>query len=275
MDAARARKVSDRIARIVAEMLELRIKDPRLGFITVTDARLPGDLRDATVYYTVYGPPEERAATAAALESAKGVIRSEVGRQTGLRHTPSLTFVADTIPDNARHIGELLERARAADAGVARSRAGALPGSRPRRGAREGRRRGPAGPGPRAAGDGGVVRRRPAAGPRQPAVPSRSGPARPAGRVSCRPIRDDPFRRREPGPPRRARAERGARGPADRRRPPRLEHPVRHDSPGGSRGRGNGRAGVRADRPACPPATPAHRAGTFRRAGARTAIVPA
>src|SRR5260370_38481528 len=131
MDAARARKLSDRIARIVAEMLELRIKDPRLGFITVTDARLTGDLRDATVYYTVYGPPEERAATAAALESAKGVIRSEVGRQTGLRHTPSLTFVADTIPDNARHIEELLERARAADAGVARSRAGALPAGDP------------------------------------------------------------------------------------------------------------------------------------------------
>ncbi len=131
MDAARARKLADRIARIVAEMLERRIKDPRLGFITVTDARLTGDLRDATVYYTVYGPPEERAATAVALESAKGVIRSEVGRQTGLRHTPSLTFVADTVPDNARHIEELLEQARVADAGVARSREGALPAGDP------------------------------------------------------------------------------------------------------------------------------------------------
>jgi ribosome-binding factor A len=131
MDPARARKLADRIAQIVAEMLERRIKDPRLGFITVTDARLTGDLRDATVYYTVYGPPEERTATAAALESAKGVIRSEVGRQTGLRHTPSLTFVADTIQDNARHIEELLEQARAADAGVARSREGAQPAGDP------------------------------------------------------------------------------------------------------------------------------------------------
>jgi len=131
MDPARARKLADRIARIVAEMLERRIKDPRLGFITVTDARLTGDLQDATVYYTVYGPAEERAATAAALESAKGVIRSEVGRQTGLRRTPSLTFVADTVPDNARHIEELLEQARAADAGVARSREGALPAGDP------------------------------------------------------------------------------------------------------------------------------------------------
>jgi ribosome-binding factor A len=131
MDAARARKLADRIARIVAEMLERRIKDPRLGFVTVTDARLTGDLRDATVYYTVYGSPEEQAATAVALESAKGVIRSEVGHQTGLRHTPSLTFVADTVPDNARHIEELLEQARAADAGVARSREGALPAGDP------------------------------------------------------------------------------------------------------------------------------------------------
>jgi ribosome-binding factor A len=131
MDPARARKLADRIAKIVAEMLERRIKDPRLGFVTVTDARLTGDLRDATVYYTVYGPPEERAATAAALESAKGVIRSEVGRQTSLRHTPSLTFVADTVPDNARHIEELLEQARVADAGVARSREGALPAGDP------------------------------------------------------------------------------------------------------------------------------------------------
>ena len=131
MDPARARKLADRIAQIVAEMLERRIKDPRLGFITVTDARLTGDLRDATVYYTVYGPPEERAATAAALDSAKGVIRSEVGRQTGLRHTPSLTFVADTVQDNARHIEELLEQARVADADVARSREGAVPAGDP------------------------------------------------------------------------------------------------------------------------------------------------
>jgi ribosome-binding factor A len=131
MDAARARKLADRIAKIVAEMLERRIKDPRLGFVTVTDARLTGDLREATVYYTVYGSQEELAATAAALESAKGVIRSEVGRQTGLRHTPSLTFVADTVPDNARHIEELLERAKVADADVARSREGALPAGDP------------------------------------------------------------------------------------------------------------------------------------------------
>src|SRR5271165_3670001 len=104
MDVARARRLGDRISQIVAEMLEMRIKDPRLGFVTVTEARLTNDLREATVFYTVYGSPEQQAETAAALESATGVIRSEIGKQTGLRHTPSLAFVADAIPDNVRHI---------------------------------------------------------------------------------------------------------------------------------------------------------------------------
>ena len=104
VDAARARKIADRIQRIVAEMLDRRIKDPRLGFVTVTDARITADLRDATVYYTVFGTPEEKAASAAALESAKGVIRSEVGRQTGIRHTPSLAFVIDEVQELASQV---------------------------------------------------------------------------------------------------------------------------------------------------------------------------
>ncbi|MBB5492478.1 30S ribosome-binding factor RbfA [Nocardiopsis exhalans] len=119
VDAARARKIADRIQRIVAEMLDRRIKDPRLGFVTVTDARITADLRDATVYYTVFGTPEEKAASAAALESAKGVIRSEVGRQTGIRHTPSLTFVIDEVQENAQHIEKLLVEARKSDEEVA------------------------------------------------------------------------------------------------------------------------------------------------------------
>ncbi|RCV53082.1 30S ribosome-binding factor RbfA [Marinitenerispora sediminis] len=127
VDAARARKLADRIQKVVAEMLERRIKDPRLGFVTVTDARLTNDLRDATVFYTVFGSDEEKAGTGAALESAKGVIRSEVGRQTGLRHTPSLTFVMDEVQQNAQHIEELLAKARRADAEVARTAASAQP----------------------------------------------------------------------------------------------------------------------------------------------------
>jgi len=125
MDPARARRLAERITQIVAEMLERRIKDPRLGFVTVTDTRVTGDLRDATVYYTVYGSAEEKAATAAALASAAGVIRSEVGRQTGLKHTPSITFEPDTLPDGARSIEDLVAKARQADARIAASRAGA------------------------------------------------------------------------------------------------------------------------------------------------------
>ena len=131
VDHARARKLADRIAQIVAEMLERRIKDPRLGFITVTEARLTGDLREATVFYTVYGSAEEQSATAAALASATGVIRSEVGHQTGLKHTPSLTFVADTLPEGARHMEDLVARAREADARLAEVREGAVPAGDP------------------------------------------------------------------------------------------------------------------------------------------------
>jgi ribosome-binding factor A len=125
MDPARARKLADRIQQIVAEMLERRIKDPRLGFVTITDARLTNDLRDATVFYTVYGSDGERADSAAALESAKGVIRTEVGKQTGLRHTPSLTFQLDAVMENAKHIDELLAKARAKDEQVAKAAEGA------------------------------------------------------------------------------------------------------------------------------------------------------
>jgi ribosome-binding factor A len=131
MDDARAHKLADRIAQIVAEMLERRIKDPRLGFVTVTEAKLTGDLREATVFYTVYGSPEERAETAAALASATGLIRSEVGKQTGLRHTPSLTFEPDMVPENVQHIEDLVAKAKQADAALAASREGAQPAGDP------------------------------------------------------------------------------------------------------------------------------------------------
>ena len=124
-DAARARKLADRIRVIVAEMLETKVKDPRLGFVTITDVRITNDLQQATVYYTVLGDDSERASTAIALESAKGVLRSEVGRQTGVRFTPSLTFSADIVPETAKHIEDLLAVAAAADAEVSRVAAGA------------------------------------------------------------------------------------------------------------------------------------------------------
>src|SRR5215472_17305093 len=131
MDGPRARKLADRIAQIVAEMLERRVKDPRLGFVTITDCRLTGDLREATVYYTVYGSAEEQAGTAAARQSATGLIRSEVGRQTGLRHTPSVSLVRDTLPEGAQHMEELVAQARAADEALAQARKGARPAGDP------------------------------------------------------------------------------------------------------------------------------------------------
>lgn len=123
-DTARARKLADRIRVVVAETLQRRIKDPRLGYVTITDTRVTGDLREATVFYTVYGDDEERAASAVALESAKGVLRSEVGRQTGVRFTPTLAFVLDAVPDNARTIDDLLTKAREADEQVRETAAG-------------------------------------------------------------------------------------------------------------------------------------------------------
>src|SRR6266851_1216692 len=125
MDEAKVRRLAERIAKIVAELLDRRIKDPRLGFVTVTEARLTNDLREAKVFYTVYGSDQERADTATALHSATGIIRSEVGRQLGLRHTPSLEFVADVLPDSAQRIEELVTQARHADTELARSREGA------------------------------------------------------------------------------------------------------------------------------------------------------
>jgi ribosome-binding factor A len=124
-DPARARKLADRIRVIVADAIEHRVKDPRLGFVTVTDARITGDLHEATVFYTVYGDESERAATAAALESVKGMLRSEVGRLTGVRFTPTLEFVADAVPENAAHIEDLLRVARESDEKVAQAAAAA------------------------------------------------------------------------------------------------------------------------------------------------------
>jgi ribosome-binding factor A len=125
MSSGRARKVADRIRVVVAEMLERRIKDARLGFVTVTDVRVTGDTQHATIFYTVLGDDEQRVASGAALESAKGLIRSEVGRQLGMRHTPTIEFILDALPQSAAHIEDLLAKARESDAAVAAAAASA------------------------------------------------------------------------------------------------------------------------------------------------------
>jgi ribosome-binding factor A len=125
MGSPRVVRLADQIKVIVAEMLERRIKDPRLGFVTVTDVRLTGDSREATVFYTVLGSETEQAGTAAALRSATGLIRAQVGKQLGLKFTPTIEFVPDAVPENARQIDDLLAQARSVDARVAEQAAGA------------------------------------------------------------------------------------------------------------------------------------------------------
>jgi len=112
-------KVAEQIKVIVAEMLERRIKDPRLGFVTITDVRLTGDGREATVFYTVLGDDQARDDTAAALESARGLIRSKVGQQLGMKFTPTIAFVLDAIPETAAQLADALARAKALDEAVA------------------------------------------------------------------------------------------------------------------------------------------------------------
>ena len=115
MAGPRVLRLADQIKVIIAEMLERRIKDPRLGFVTITDVRLTGDSREATAFYTVLGSDQDQAGTAAALASATGLIRSQIGKQLGLKFTPTLTFVPDSVPESARQIDELLAQARATD----------------------------------------------------------------------------------------------------------------------------------------------------------------
>lgn len=117
-DPARARKLADRIKVIVAKRLEKGIRDPRLGFVTITDVQMTGDLQHASIFYTVYGTDEERMNSAAALKSATGMLRSEVGRNITARLTPSLEFIADAVPENAKLIEDLLTEARNRDGEV-------------------------------------------------------------------------------------------------------------------------------------------------------------
>ena len=119
MAGPRIHKVGDRIKVIVAQMLERRVKDPRLGFVTITDVRMTGDGQQASVFYTVMGDETARADTAAALRSATGLIRSEVGKQLGTRITPSIEFFLDAVPETAKEIEDLLAKVKESDEEVA------------------------------------------------------------------------------------------------------------------------------------------------------------
>src|SRR3977135_4346012 len=117
-DPAKVRRHAERVKELVAEVVRTQIKDPRLGMITITDSRITPDLREATVYYTVFGDVAEQAATAAALDSAKGLLRSTVGKAMGLKHSPTLAFVSDDVQEHVKHIDDLIAVARESDAKV-------------------------------------------------------------------------------------------------------------------------------------------------------------
>lgn len=119
-DESRRNKVADRIQTTVAQMLlNNKIKDPRLGFVTITDVRVTGDLQHATIFYTVYGSESERRGTAKALRSAKGIIRSAVGKALGIRLTPTIEFQLDSLPETSAAFESALKQAKASDEQVA------------------------------------------------------------------------------------------------------------------------------------------------------------
>ncbi|GAA4779142.1 MULTISPECIES: 30S ribosome-binding factor RbfA [Microbacterium] len=121
----RQARLADRIRVILAERLEKGLRDPRLGFVTITDVRVTGDLQHASVFFTVYGSDEERASSGAALKAATGMLRSEVGRKLNTRLTPTLEFIPDALPESADHLAALLQEARERDQAVAGLAAGA------------------------------------------------------------------------------------------------------------------------------------------------------
>jgi ribosome-binding factor A len=127
MPSNRALKVADRIKEVIAITLETKVKDPRLGFITITDVRVTGDLQQASVFYTVLGDGDAQSATAAALTSSRGLVRREVGNALGLRITPTIEFFADGLQESATAMNDLMSTVRAADAELAKLRAQAKP----------------------------------------------------------------------------------------------------------------------------------------------------
>jgi ribosome-binding factor A len=120
VDHARARKLAERIKVLAAEALERAVKDPDLGFVTITEVKVTPDLQHSTIFYTVYGSAEDKARSTEILERNRGKIRGEIGRQLSIRLTPTVEFIMDEVPELAAHMNDLLSEAKARDAEVAR-----------------------------------------------------------------------------------------------------------------------------------------------------------
>lgn len=102
----------------MAEALERAVKDPDLGFVTITDVKVTPDLQHAKIYYTVFGSEAEKKQSTEIIENNKGLIRREVGRGLSIRLTPTIEFVSDEIPVIAAHLNDLLTEAKNRDAEV-------------------------------------------------------------------------------------------------------------------------------------------------------------
>jgi ribosome-binding factor A len=105
----RAARVREAIREVLAAEVE-RLKDPRVGFVTITDVTVSADLRHAKAFYTVYGSEEERAATREGLRRATGHLRGAVAHQVRLRFAPTLELVEDPLPDRTRRVEGILAR---------------------------------------------------------------------------------------------------------------------------------------------------------------------
>ena len=108
MGELRVRKIQEFIKQEVSRIILQELKDPRLGFVTVTDARITGDLREATVYVSLFGSDEEKKNTLVALRKAQGYIRSEVGKRLGIRYSPQIEFKEDESLEYGMKIESIL-----------------------------------------------------------------------------------------------------------------------------------------------------------------------
>lgn len=110
MEGKRSGKVADLIQREISEMLLKTLKDPRIGFVTITRVAVSEDCRLAKVYFSVTGTLAERKRSTEGLNSAKGYVRKELGRRMRLKYTPEIMFQFDPSIEYAIHIGEVLHQ---------------------------------------------------------------------------------------------------------------------------------------------------------------------
>lgn len=109
MEGKRSEKVADLIQKEISQMLVKSIKDPRIGFITITRVTVSEDCRFARVYFSVTGSQAERESSIKGLDSAKGFVRKELGRRIRLRYTPDIMFQFDPSIEYAIHMEELIQ----------------------------------------------------------------------------------------------------------------------------------------------------------------------